>query len=222
LPDEVRERFPSIYKHCLERNIDITRQLIPVVPAGHYMCGGVLTDLFGQTSIPGLYATGEVACSGVHGANRLASNSLLEAVVFACHAAQQVIKEPRRPLPRKSPAPPEPVGSYSEEEWVLISHDRFQIRKMMWDYVGIVRSTLRLERAKRRVELIRSEVDDLCRRVRLTPGLVELRNIALVANLIIRSALRRKESRGLHYTTDYPSPDDSRPPRDTVLVGRHK
>jgi len=222
LPDEVRERFPSIYKHCLERNIDITRQLIPVVPAGHYMCGGVLTNLFGQTSIPGLYATGEVACSGVHGANRLASNSLLEAVVFAYHAAQQVIKEPRRPLPRKSPAPPEPVGSYSEEEWVLISHDRFQIRKMMWDYVGIVRSTLRLERAKRRVELIRSEVDDLCRRVRLTPGLVELRNIALVANLIIRSALRRKESRGLHYTTDYPSPDDSRPPRDTVLVGRHK
>ena len=222
LPDEVRERFPSIYKHCLERNLDITRQWIPVVPAAHYMCGGVLTDLYGQTSLPGLYATGEVACSRVHGANRLASNSLLEALVFAHNAAQRVLKEPRQSIPRQPPLPPEPgnTGSYSEEEWVLVSHDRHQLRQLMWDYVGIVRSTLRLERARRRVELIRGEVEDLCRRVRLTPALVELRNIALVASLIIRCALRRKESRGLHYTTDHPKPDDRRPPRDTVLVSR--
>jgi len=220
-PDEVRERFPSIYRHCLERNIDITRQWIPVVPAAHYMCGGVVTDLFGRTSLPGLYAAGEVASVGVHGANRLASNSLLEAVVFAHRAAQKAVAEfGSHPVPEPPPGPQGPDETHTEEEWVLVSHDRFQIRKLMWDYVGIVRSTLRLERARRRIDLIGGEVKDLCRRVRLTPGLVELQNLALVAGLIVRCALRRKESRGLHYTTDYPDSDDSRPPRDTILVRR--
>ena len=171
--------------------------------------------------MPGLYAAGEVACSGVHGANRLASNSLLEAVVFARRAAQKVLSAGKSRLKLgRSLRPPEPAGRYTEEEWVLVSHDRFQIRKLMWDYVGIVRSTLRLERARRRVDLIRREVEELCHRVKLTPGLVELRNIVLVADLIIRSALRRKESRGLHYTTDFPNTDDRRPARDTVLARR--
>lgn len=219
-PDEIRERFPSIYKRCLQQGIDITREWIPVVPAAHYMCGGVVTDLFGRTSIPGLYAAGEVACSGVHGANRLASNSLLEAVVFSHHSAERATND----LPdfaHFSLLPddlPRNTLRASDEELVLISHDRFQIRKLMWDYVGIVRSTLRLERARRRVDLIREEVDELAGRSRLTEGVIELRNIALVASLIIRCALNRKESRGLHFTTDFPDMLDKA--KDTVMRRR--
>lgn len=215
---EVRERFPSIYKHCLTCNIDITREWIPVVPAAHYMCGGVVTDLTGRTTLKGLFAAGEVASSGVHGANRLASNSLLEAVVFSHRAAKKAIEElPELPLPAFQAALETPGKKYSDEEWVLVSHDLFQIRKLMWDYVGIVRSTLRLERARRRVDLIRREVDELCSRSRLTTGLVELRNIALVASLIIRCGLKRHESRGLHFTTDYPEADNTRKPRNSTL-----
>jgi len=218
LPDEVRERFPSIYKTCLAHHIDITHEWIPVVPAAHYMCGGVITDLDGRTTLPGLYAAGEVAWSGVHGANRLASNSLLEAVVFSHRAAQRAVKDlPDYASPVEQPYPLNSKGHYKDEEMVLISHDLFQIRKLMWDYVGIVRNTMRLERAKRRVELIMREVNDLCRQYQLNHGLIELRNVALVADLIIRSALRRKESRGLHYTTDYPDPDASHKPRNTVF-----
>lgn len=222
-PDEVRERFPSIYRECLKYNIDITREWIPVVPAAHYMCGGVMTDLEGRTSLPGLYAVGEVAMVGVHGANRLASNSLLEAIVFSHRAAQASIRELTSStfaMPCHLPEENLPEPAATDEEWVLVSTDRFQIRKLMWDYVGIVRSTLRLQRAERRVELIFREVEDLWRRSHITLGLVELRNIAQVALLIIRSALRRKESRGLHYTTDYPEQDNSRPPRDTILIPR--
>ncbi|MFN3820936.1 MAG: L-aspartate oxidase [bacterium] len=224
-PDEIRERFPNIYRQCLKYNIDITREWIPVVPAAHYMCGGVVTDLEGRTNIPGLYAVGEVAMVGVHGANRLASNSLLEAVVFSHRAAQTAVKELAEgniPFPCHLPQGHLPEPSASDEEWVLVSADRFQIRKLMGDYVGIVRSTLRLQRAQRRVELIFREVEDLWRRSRATLGLVELRNIAQVALLIIRCALKRKESRGLHFTTDYPYPDETRPPKDTVLMMRRR
>ncbi len=222
---EVRERFPSIYKHCLSKNIDITRDLIPVVPAAHYMCGGVVTDLDGHSSLPGLYAAGEVASSGVHGANRLASNSLLEAVVFSHRAARSAIKDikgvTRKSIPELSlNNHRNSQDRYDEEELVLISHDLFQIRKLMWDYVGIVRSNLRLQRAHRRVDLIRREVNDLYLRSPINIGLIELRNIALVASLIIRSALRRKESRGLHYTTDYPKLNDIRKPKNTLLFHR--
>ncbi len=219
-PDEVRERFPSIYKRCLQNGIDITTGWIPVVPAAHYMCGGVVTDLHGRTSIPGLYAAGEVACSGVHGANRLASNSLLEAVVFSHRAAEIAMNKQIKfsDFSKFEDRLPQNVTHASEEELVLISHDRFQIRKLMWDYVGIVRSTLRLERARRRVELIREEIEDLASRSRLTEGVIELRNIALVASLIIRMALHRKESRGLHFTTDYPEMLEKA--RDTVMRKR--
>lgn len=219
---EVRERFPSIYKHCLSKNIDITRDWIPVVPAAHYMCGGVVTDLDGHSSLPGLYAAGEVASSGVHGANRLASNSLLEAVVFSYRASMSAINDIKQVSQKSAPVMElnnhiKNDGRYDEEEWVLVSHDFFQIRKLMWDYVGIVRSNLRLERARRRVDLIQSEVDDLYRRSPMNIGLIELRNIALVASLIIRSAIRRKESRGLHYTTDYPEQNNSQKPKNTLM-----
>ncbi|NQU04564.1 MAG: L-aspartate oxidase [Calditrichaeota bacterium] len=220
-PSEVRERFPTIYKHCLDQNINITKEWIPVVPAAHYMCGGVLTDLTGKTSLQGLYATGEVACSGVHGANRLASNSLLEAVVFSRRAAKSAkLVIDSLPEPVAPPMLKNPSGTSDKEEWVLVSHDLFQLRKLMWDYVGIVRSNLRLERARRRVEIIRHEVDDLYARSLMTEGLLELRNMALVAILIIRSALKRKESRGLHYTTDFPQQDNSRKPQHTTLRKR--
>lgn len=217
-PDEVRERFPSIYKYCLGKNIDITREWIKVVPAAHYMCGGVVTDLSGRTSLMGLYAAGEVASTGVHGANRLASNSLLEAVVFSHRAAMDAIEKLKTTSsPTIQDPPVKPDGKYSEEELVLVSHDLHQIQKLMWDYVGIVRSTLRLKRAKSRVELIRWEIDNLYQRAKITVGMVELRNVALVAHLVIRSALHRKESRGLHFTTDYPHTNDSKPPRNTYL-----
>jgi len=220
-PDEVMERFPSIYRHCLQSGLDITREWIPVVPAAHYMCGGVIADLDGRTNIRGLYAAGEVACSGVHGANRLASNSLLEAVVFSHRAAESAkqeiayLSEPEDPPDLNPPDGP----AVSDEEWVLVSHDRFEIRKVMWDYVGIVRSTLRLERARRRIDLVRKEISEMTRRYRLTEGLIELKSLALTASLIIECAMRRRESRGLHWTTDYPALKEGKA-KDTVVWRR--
>ena len=215
--DETQKRFPNIYKTCLGFGLDITRDPIPVVPAAHYMCGGVMTDQWGQSSIANLYAAGETACTGLHGANRLASNSLLEAVVMADRASQAVRK--RHQLSSELPAVPEwsERGTFNPDEWVIISHDRNNIRSLMWDLVGIVRSDFRLRRAMSHIVLIRDEVEEYFRRTRLTLELIELRNLAVTAWLIVLSARHRKESRGLHFTTDYPDRDDAVWRHDTII-----
>ncbi len=214
---EIKERFPNIYQRCLEYKIDMTRELVPVVPAAHYSCGGVQTDLIGRTTIHNLYACGEVSMTGVHGANRLASNSLLEAVVFSHRAIEDV--RSRQVTYGDIPSVPswDESGTFNSEEWVLIAHNRREIQQLMWDYVGIVRSNLRLERAHRRILLILDEVMTFYKKTKITEALIELRNLAIGADLIIRSALIRKESRGLHYTTDYPAKDDARWLNDTVF-----
>jgi L-aspartate oxidase len=198
----VKNRFPNIYERCLGLGIDITKQPIPVVPAAHYMCGGVKTDLEGATTIRGLYAIGECAATGLHGANRLASNSLLEGMVFSTRAAEAV-----RELPRNRPQQVAP-WSYGQatdsNDAIVVSLNWDEIRRFMWSYVGIVRSDKRLERARRRIEILRDEIREYYIDFKVTSDLVELRNLALVAHLIIESARRRKESRGLHYTLDYP------------------
>ncbi|MHB1049808.1 MAG: L-aspartate oxidase [Bacteroidota bacterium] len=215
--DKTKEHFPNIYQRCLQHGIDITKDLIPVVPGAHYMCGGVVTDTNGATSISGLYAIGEVAMTGLHGANRLASNSLLEAVVYSYRSAQSMsVNGKGNSVPLNIPDWDE-SGTVNSEEWVLISHNRKEIQQLMWDYVGIVRSNHRLERAKRRIDLILSEVKDFYKRTKVSEGLIELRNLSYVADMIIRSALERKESRGLHYTTDYPFNDDKNWLKDTVI-----
>lgn len=217
--EEVKSRFPNIYDTCLKKfKLDITREPIPVVPAAHYSCGGVVTDLDGRTSIHGLYASGEVSMTGVHGANRLASNSLLEALVFSHRAAESSMDF----LGSTHHAPPEipdwdESGTFNSEEWVLVAHDRKEIQQIMWDYVGIVRSNLRLERALRRLDLIRNEIETFYKKTTVTEGLIELRNLAQCAYLIIVSAMKRKESRGLHVTTDYRERDDSEFLKDTIV-----
>ncbi|MBL7994670.1 L-aspartate oxidase [bacterium] len=212
------EHFPHIYKNCLKFKIDITKEPVPVVPAAHYMCGGVQTNLDGQTDIHRLYACGEVALTGVHGANRLASNSLLEAVVFA----NQVYEHASKLLTTEKLDIPEfpewdESGTFSSEEWILIEHNREEIQQIMWDYVGIVRSNLRLERAERRIQLISDEIENFYKGTKVTEALIELRNLAKLAKLIIRCAKIRKESRGLHYTTDYIQTDDVHGLNDTVI-----
>jgi L-aspartate oxidase len=215
----VRGRFPNIYATCLEYGIDITRQPIPVVPAAHYMCGGVVTDLHGRTNLENLYAFGECACTGLHGGNRLASNSLLEGVVFAHLAAEQCAADWPQLSARTIPEiPPWSVGRAARiEECVLITHNWDQIRRLMWNYVGIVRSDKRLALVRERLAPIVAEVDQHYRDYLLTPDLVELRNIAQLAELIVRCATIRKESRGLHYNLDYPQVDDVNWRKDTVL-----
>jgi L-aspartate oxidase len=214
----LRKRFPNIYARCLEFGINMARDPIPVVPAEHYFCGGVEADVAGRTALPGLFACGEVACTGLHGANRLASNSLLEALVCAHNAAAAILAQPAE---KAGVAPPFPdwrgSGEAASEEAVVIAHNWESVRKAMWDYVGIVRTTSRLERALARVKMVQHEVAQYFRSYRVTSDLLELRNITDVAALVIRSALHRHESRGLHYTLDYPLPDDSRPARDTRL-----
>ncbi|HKI44925.1 MAG TPA: L-aspartate oxidase [Balneolales bacterium] len=201
---DIKSRFPHIYNTCLQFGLDITKEFIPVVPAAHYQCGGVLTDLDGRTTINGLLACGEVACTGVHGANRLASNSLLEAAVFADHAAVAAIEYVKTASGTGDVPEWDATGTFDTDEWILISHNRLELKQIMWDYVGIVRSTHRLERAFRRTKLIYDEVEDFYERNRVSVPLCELRNMIAVAYLIIRSAMQRRESRGLHYTTDYP------------------
>ncbi len=213
----VRRHFPNVHARCLEFGYDMTREPIPVVPAAHYTCGGVMTDLRARTDLEGLYAVGEVAHTGLHGANRMASNSLLECLVFA-----QACAEDLRDRLGSLPQPPElPEWDESRvtdsDEMVVVSHNWDELRRFMWDYVGIVRTTKRLQRAKRRVDLLLAEIEEYYGNFRVNADLLELRNLALVADLIIRSALARRESRGLHYTLDHPQPDESAPPRDTVL-----
>ncbi len=205
--DFLKKRFPTIYKNCSTEGIDIAKEPIPVVPAAHYMCGGVVTDLHGRTSIENLYISGESACTGVHGANRLASNSLLEAAVFS-HRSFEHASEYLKNKGSTVEIPDFPhwskEGTFDMEEWVLIQHNIDEIKRLMWDYVGIVRSDLRLQRAYRRITLLDEEVQDYYKRSAISPRLIELRNLATVAKLIIKSAIERKESRGLHYNIDFP------------------
>ena len=202
--DELKREFPTIHAHCLGKGIDITRDHIPVVPSAHYQCGGIQTDLHGRTSIARLYAVGECACTGLHGANRLASNSLTEGAVFGHRAALDVgLRGHGVRFPDNIPDWNE-LGSSNPEEWVLISHNFTELQNIMSNYVGIVRTNLRLERARRRLELIHQETEAFYRRHKLSPELCELRNLIAAAYLIVKCAGIRKESRGLHFNTDYP------------------
>ena len=201
---EVKEFFPTIYETCLGHGIDITQQPIPVVPAAHYQCGGVQTDQHARTTVDGLFASGEVACTGLHGANRLASNSLLEALVFSHRAVEPAVAYAGTWDWKDAVPDWDASGTESPQEWVLVSHNRDELSRVMWDYVGIVRSSLRLERAFRRTHLLYQEVEDFYNRTRISSGLCEVRNMIAVAYLIIRSAQMRRESRGLHYMLDYP------------------
>jgi L-aspartate oxidase len=208
--DYVRRRFPRIYERCQAFGIDITAQPIPVVPAAHYFCGGAVTDLHGQTSIPGLAAVGETACTGLHGANRLASNSLPEALVFAHAVAEswRGLKDAAPPFKAADVPAWNPGRAKNPDELVVISQLWDEIRRFMWNYVGIARTTKRLERALRRIENLRDEIQDYYWDFLVTPDLLELRNLAVVAESVVRGALSRKESRGLHYTLDFPEPHD--------------
>ncbi len=212
------DHFPHIFATCKEFGIDMAVQPIPVVPAAHYQCGGVVTDLMGRTSLPRLYAIGEVSCTGLHGANRLASNSILEGLVFGRRAALRATDE----LPEASgPAPrlPEwnPGDALAPEEGVVVAHNWDEVRRVMWNYVGIVRTMKRLDRARTRIKMLRDEIRDYYWQYKVTPDLVELRNLADVAMVIVECARQRKESRGLHYLLDHPKTDE-RWVRDTVLT----
>jgi L-aspartate oxidase len=201
-PEFLKEHFPTIYARCMEFGIDITKQPIPVVPAAHYTCGGVVTDNSGRTDLPGLYAVGETTYTGLHGANRLASNSLLECLVIGRAAAQSIEQQGKQKTPTL-PAWDESRVSDADEE-VVIAHNWDELRRFMWNYVGIVRTTKRLERAQHRIGLLKEEIDEYYRNFRITRDLLELRNLVEVASLIVNSALTRRESRGLHFSRDFP------------------
>jgi len=215
----VTSRFPNLVEKCLAFGIDMTKEPIPVVPAAHYMCGGVVTDMFGRTDINRLYAVGETACTGLHGANRLASNSLLEALIYADAAARQAILDLGGNDRGTFPDIPDwdDVGTSDSDEQIMVAHNWDEIRRLMWNYVGIVRSDKRLARAQRRIDTIQNEISEYYWNFKVSPDLIELRNIATVAELIIKCAAHRKESRGLHYNIGYPQRDDHRWKKDTVI-----
>ncbi len=202
----VKSHFPTVYERCLTFGIDITKEAIPVVPAAHYTCGGVLVDQQGRSDIPGLYAIGETSFTGLHGANRMASNSLLECFVYARSAAEDIVAQlDRVAIPSNLPGWDASQVTDSDED-VIIAHNWDELRRFMWDYVGIVRTNKRLQRAQHRVRLLLDEIDEFYSNYKVSRDLIELRNLAQVAELMIESAMQRKESRGLHYTLDYPEP----------------
>lgn len=214
----LRSRFPNIFDTCLSFGIDMSTDLVPIVPSAHYMCGGIKTRVDGVTSLPGLYAVGETACNGLHGANRLASNSLLEALVCAYETVKRVVED-NKTLPKSLCIPDWHYGqAVASDEAVMVAHNWMELRTCMWDYVGIVRTNKRLARARNRIRNLRREIHEYYFDYLLTPDTLELRNLALVCELITRSAMLRKESRGLHYTLDYP--DRLPKAKDTVLPGR--
>jgi L-aspartate oxidase len=220
--DFVKSHFPTIYQRCLDFGYDMAREPIPVVPAAHYTCGGIVSDLRGRTDLDQLYAIGECAFTGLHGANRLASNSLLECLVFAASAAADIgarLDAGALTAPAAATLPRWDESRVTDaDEQVVVSHNWDELRRFMWDYVGIVRTTKRLERAAHRIDLLGEEIREYYRNFRVTNDLIELRNLAQVAELIIRSALSRQESRGLHYMRDYPAPNPKYANQDTVLM----
>lgn len=204
-PEFIRHHFPTIYEKLLSLGIDLTAGPVPIVPAAHYTCGGVMVNEHGRTDVNGLYAIGEVSCTGLHGANRMASNSLLECLVYGWSAAEDIQKQlPEAPIPASLPAWDESRVDNADEQ-VVIQHNWHELRLFMWDYVGIVRTTRRLERALRRITMLAQEIDEYYAHFRVSNNLLELRNLVQVAELIVRCAMMRKESRGLHYTLDYPN-----------------
>jgi L-aspartate oxidase len=221
-PKEVIEHFPHIYKTCMQYGIDITKEFIPVVPAAHYACGGVIVDEYSKTSLNGLYACGEVSMTGLHGANRLASNSLLEAVVYANRASND-LKTFIGSYDSLIPDIPDwdDSGTLSADEKILITHSFHEVKEIMWNYVGIVRSDLRLERAGKRIHTLFEETESFYKKTKVFEEILEVRNIIACSHMIIKSAKMRKESRGLHYTLNYPEQDNSIKPKDTIIKNKH-